>query len=326
MKLKHGLTAVCVAWATNAAAVVQPPVFSPATVNWLVSGATFPPYAVDHSNGYGTGTHVAQVGGVTLATVDNEYANAPYIRAEGRVGYDGYITDYVDRAFAYAAGGISYQFVIRADSPADAQTLIDYMATIAPLRDDPNRGTGTRWGLGANDLDGASFVNVSSKTIFPTVGSAKIYVQGTEDGSPFYADTVLNRGCSNQFSDSRPCDGFDSNGAPILQPFTLHTAVVFDSGSLDFYGSIYAAATAGGTESYIVPLFTATAIVDPVLRLSAGFTGNRSHYTLFLPDGLGNGPPPSTVPEPATWLLLIGGIGLTGLSLRRRRSLAMAHP
>jgi hypothetical protein len=62
--------------------------------------------------------------------------------------------------------------------------------------------------------------------------------------------------------------------------------------------------------SYGLPS-SAQAFADPVITI------DESGYTLELSPGVGNGLV-SAAPEPSSWLLMIAGVGLAGLMLRRR--------
>ncbi|TRW15348.1 PEP-CTERM sorting domain-containing protein [Glacieibacterium frigidum] len=72
-------------------------------------------------------------------------------------------------------------------------------------------------------------------------------------------------------------------------------------------------------------------LLDSLVDLPAGYTtyaaqaiNDAGQIVGFgdTPDGVQRGYLLSMVPEPATWALLIGGFGMVGTALRRRRALA----
>ncbi len=100
------------------------------------------------------------------------------------------------------------------------------------------------------------------------------------------------------------------NGAPITQTFK---------------GTILLEADVYGLVNGTVNLFSGadgTASIDPVITVSGAFrqTYGAVGGTFVLSPGVGNARDPvAGVPEPAAWLFLIAGFGLTGAALRRRR-------
>ncbi|WP_254606592.1 PEPxxWA-CTERM sorting domain-containing protein [Sphingomonas bacterium] len=70
------------------------------------------------------------------------------------------------------------------------------------------------------------------------------------------------------------------------------------------------ATASGGT------IGTGAASVDPFIAVT-GISDPAASYRVQTIGGIGNAPPGS-VPEPATWALLLGGFGLVGRSMRRR--------
>ena len=67
---------------------------------------------------------------------------------------------------------------------------------------------------------------------------------------------------------------------------------------------------------------TANASIDPTISLAAGFAG-ANQYTIALSSGVGN--PVVGVPEPSSYAMLIVGLGIIGLMVRRRHSLVCAN-
>lgn len=64
---------------------------------------------------------------------------------------------------------------------------------------------------------------------------------------------------------------------------------------------------------------------DPYFSIDPDFLSGNPGYSLQFSAGIGNEPSPwmidgpGGVPEPASWMLMIGGFGLAGVALRRRR-------
>jgi hypothetical protein len=133
---------------------------------------------------------------------------------------------------------------------------------------------------------------------------------------------------------------FDINPAEVFQPIVLP----FGAGGQAQTGGV---TLVGAPQSKVVDLTaTHTQIVNPGDVFDLGYeitlgyaegTIDLSHTAaigfdlpegVFLTDAFGHtfGTPPSTggggVPEPASWALMIGGLGLAGVALRRRRQLA----
>jgi len=66
----------------------------------------------------------------------------------------------------------------------------------------------------------------------------------------------------------------------------------------------------------------ARAFIDPIVTIDADFAANHPGLSVkFTDEELGNSfTDTAGVPEPATWALMIGGFGLAGAALRRRRA------
>lgn len=77
------------------------------------------------------------------------------------------------------------------------------------------------------------------------------------------------------------------------------------------YMDVYADAATGPNPS------SASATADPIISIDQS-TLNFGDYSLLFSPGVGNG----GVPEPATWTLMLAGLGLAGARLRRRARLA----
>ncbi len=67
---------------------------------------------------------------------------------------------------------------------------------------------------------------------------------------------------------------------------------------------------------------TAYAVADPTFQVDPSFLAANPGYNLEFSDGIGNRV--GGVTEPATWAMLLGGFGLTGAALRRRKKMAGA--
>ena len=96
----------------------------------------------------------------------------------------------------------------------------------------------------------------------------------------------------------------------------------------DFYGDLHVDALSGAIDTVEMdivasPAFsqnanTASALADPRISIDPS-TPNAGAYSLLFSSGVGNAVgQPGAVPEPASWMLMLSGIGLAGLQLRRR--------
>ena len=63
---------------------------------------------------------------------------------------------------------------------------------------------------------------------------------------------------------------------------------------------------------------TADAFIDPIFSIDPGFSATHPGYSLVFSQGVGNGVA-GGVPDPASWTLMVGGFGIVGSALRRRR-------
>ena len=82
-------------------------------------------------------------------------------------------------------------------------------------------------------------------------------------------------------------------------------------------GQVMLASRAGFVVGYVDASGTADAFIDPVFTIDAAYAASHPGLSLVFSQGVGNSSAPS-VPEPATWALMLGGFGVSGTILRRR--------
>lgn len=112
--------------------------------------------------------------------------------------------------------------------------------------------------------------------------------------------------------------GGDCTGVAV--PYLTTAVATGDAGTLSFSGTILLGAEARAlTNTSVGTNQSAYAMIDPVISLPQGFAGDPGQYSVgYSPNLTGGG----TVPEPASWLMLIVGFGLIGAMRRRARPVA----
>nr|WP_243843221.1 PEPxxWA-CTERM sorting domain-containing protein [Sphingomonas vulcanisoli] len=61
------------------------------------------------------------------------------------------------------------------------------------------------------------------------------------------------------------------------------------------------------------------AYIDPYLTIDSDYLQSHPDLSLEFSDGVSNAPASASVPEPASWTMMIGGLGLVGGTMRRRK-------
>jgi hypothetical protein len=319
-----GLVALLAPLAAAATPTALPPAPPAAAVTWTAASSIYhPAYSLFSDPHFGNtlGSGASMPKGFDLAEIHAYGTPSPYVfgRATGGKSADGVL-------FMSSRGEVilDYNYIVHASSFADVDDLLNYMNSVSPLALPFAGDTFSRAGIGGVTYKGKTFVNVEDAPA-SSFGSAIAQVDiRTSLGSfdPFASVLHTTRVCSSLAPAAGACDSFDSSGDPVFKPFETDGSLLYEGG-LDFFGHISLTVSAITGTSFLAPndfTFTATSIIDPVISLSDAFTGDPSHFRIFLSEGLANGPAaPAGVPEPGAWVLLSLGLGMLGAALRGRR-------
>lgn len=141
--------------------------------------------------------------------------------------------------------------------------------------------------------------------------AASISGSGSLDSGAF---ALIDAGFGEMVFRCTPGGDACTNG--IATPYVTTGAVTADPGTLSFAGTIML----GVTSRVLVNEFVGTnqsayAMIDPIVSLPQGFLGNPGSYVVNYSPNLTGG----TVPEPASWAMLVMGFALVGGWQRRGR-------
>ncbi|NJC33302.1 hypothetical protein GGR88_000776 [Sphingomonas jejuensis] len=96
------------------------------------------------------------------------------------------------------------------------------------------------------------------------------------------------------------------------------TLIGRDDDSGDGFGALFTGSLAAG--NYVLSVGTFNFTQNEARRGTADYTRGETRFRATFSDGVTiNRGPVGAVPEPATWAMMIGGFGLVGSAMRRRR-------
>jgi len=129
-----------------------------------------------------------------------------------------------------------------------------------------------------------------------------------------YANVQINSDCINVPTDCAAYNSIAGSSAPFATDLSGVLKSTVQSNEPNFV--LLNAAVGEGEPS---PPTTITALVDPTISIDPSFAATDPNYlrdySIAFSDGIGNG----AVPEPATWTMMLFGVGLVGAGLRTSR-------
>lgn len=175
------------------------------------------------------------------------------------------------------------------------------------------------------------------------VASAICAIVSAADAAPIVSGSTLNFGGQSTCTSTSCAFGsaFVTSGTGSFNSFAFGTLATFSSVTFDPFttGQIYSTVDSGGRiASFFATAQTARAITQTSGLTSYTFTDagtarltgfdDTPGFYLFTANQHGmiqgsfsaTADTVSAAPEPATWTMLIGGLGIAGAALRRRRS------
>jgi hypothetical protein len=174
----------------------------------------------------------------------------------------------------------------------------------------------------ANATLSYSFELVGPAGLVPTdisavVDTTSVAGGSTRAGAAAYLEISQSGGGSYVFY-GFACTGGLAEGCPSfnVSSFTLNS--VFPLVANHYY-NVYMSIGADTYSDQIFPFAAgsgaASAFVDPYVRIDPTFA-NADQYSLWVTPGVGDA---AAVPEPATWAMLMLGLGAVGVALRQRK-------
>ena len=165
---------------------------------------------------------------------------------------------------------------------------------------------------------GASFATVRGNYVTSQSGAGLSTVHAFASGGPGTPDHTFASGCDDA--------GLTCGSGSFTLSLGFQSATDFAGGDpLDFIGGIRLEADAFAGRTHYTDRFgmragTAYAFIDPLITLDPAL---GSQYSLTVGGGgVANSTP--GVPEPETWALMVSGLGLAGVMLRRRRTVTVS--
>jgi hypothetical protein len=160
-------------------------------------------------------------------------------------------------------------------------------------------------------------VAISGGEVLSTQGAQKVQAADGLINTSFTFDGLANQNLGVALTDSTK--GFTSTAFRIVVGNGTATEATLTF--LDTAGKTF-------SETFAIPsngMFNATSMGGPDIRsFSVAANGSFNDVQQVRVGGLGAGPVQASIPEPASWALMILGIGGLGVSLRARRGRRLA--
>ena len=144
--------------------------------------------------------------------------------------------------------------------------------------------------------------------------TAGVYSAGTSA----LASLVLNNSLSYSYSADSGYTNPTNTSQSVVGTFTADLTYGAVN-ELNLQVMEHTSGGSGGSNS------SASAYVDPRIYIDPAYLAAHPGATLEISPGVGNIGPTATVPEPASWLMMIAGLGAVGGVVRRRRTAAMVY-